>query len=78
MNVQELNLLLNDSSALFNADQEAALSEVVNQYPYFQAARALHLKALKNLDSFQYNQALEVTAAHTADRETLFQYITSS
>ncbi len=78
MNVQELNLLLNDSSAPFNAEQEAALSEVVNQYPYFQAARALHLKALKNLDSFQYNQALKVTAAHTADREILFHYITSS
>jgi len=78
MNVQELNLLLNDSSAPFNAEQEAALSEVVNQYPYFQAARALHLKALKNLDSFHYNQALKVTAAHTADREILFQYITSS
>jgi hypothetical protein len=77
MNVQELNLLLNDSSAPFNAEQEA-LSEVVIQYPYFQAARALHLKALKNLDSFHYNQALKVTAAHTADREILFQYITSS
>ena len=78
MNVQELNLLLNDSSAPLNAEQEAALGEILNQYPYFQAARALHLKALKNLDSFHYNQALKVTAAHTADREILFQYITSS
>ena len=78
MNVQELNLLLNDSSAPLNAEQEAALGEILNQYPYFQAARALHLKALKNLDSYHYNQALKVTAAHTADREILFQYITSS
>ena len=78
MKIQELNLLLNDSSAPMSAAQEAALAEVVAQYPYFQAARALHLKALKHQDSHHYNNALKVTAAHTADREILFQYITSS
>ncbi len=46
-------------------------------YPYFQAARAIHLKGLKNLNSFKYNNALKVTAAHTTDRDILFEFITS-
>ena len=53
------------------------LEEVANSYPYFQAARALHLKGLKNLNSYKYNQALKYTAACTADREVLFDFITS-
>ncbi|WP_445381265.1 hypothetical protein [Robiginitalea sp. IMCC43444] len=53
------------------------LEEVAHSYPYFQAARALHLKGLKNLNSYKYNQALKYTAACTADREVLFDFITS-
>ncbi|MDX1462916.1 MAG: hypothetical protein R3359_07660, partial [Marinirhabdus sp.] len=50
---------------------------VLDTYPYFQSARALQLKGLKNKNSFRYNDALKVTAAHTGDRDILFQYITS-
>ena len=57
--------------------QLAEIDTVVKKYPYFQSARALQLKGLKNNNSFLYNDTLKVTAAHTADRDILFQYITS-
>ena len=53
------------------------LDIVVQKYPYFQSARALQLKGLKNQESFRYNDALRLAAAHTADRDILFEYITS-
>jgi len=55
----------------------AALDLLIKKYPYFQSARALRLKGLKNQDSFLYNDALKLTAAHTTDRDILFEYITS-
>ena len=53
------------------------LASVIEKYPYFQSARALQLKGLKNDNSFLYNDALKLTAAHTTDRDILFEYITS-
>ena len=53
------------------------LKLIIDQFPYFQTARALYLKGLKNQDSFKYNNELKITAAHTTDRTILFDYITS-
>jgi hypothetical protein len=53
------------------------LATVIEKYPYFQSARALQLKGLKNENSFLYNDALKVTATYTTDRDILFDYITS-
>ncbi|WP_104734639.1 hypothetical protein [Hanstruepera ponticola] len=53
------------------------LEAIINKYPYFQSARAIHLKALKNNDSSDYNSALKVAAAYTTDRSILFDFITS-
>jgi hypothetical protein len=60
-----------------NEKQTIALENMVLQYPYFQAARALHLKGLYNQDSFRYNYELKKTAAYTTDRTILFEFITS-
>ncbi|WP_439130349.1 hypothetical protein [Polaribacter sp.] len=57
--------------------ETAELKTIVDDYPYFQSARALYLKGLKNQDSFKYNNELKITAAHTADRTVLFDFITS-
>jgi len=57
--------------------QAEALGSVLNEFPYFQSARALRLKGLYDQNSFKYNYALKVTAAHTADRSVLFDFITS-
>ncbi|WP_435414628.1 hypothetical protein [Polaribacter aestuariivivens] len=54
------------------------LKSIVEKYPYFQAARALYLKGLKNQDSFKYNNELKITAAFTTDRTVLFDFITSN
>ncbi|MBU3010791.1 hypothetical protein KO506_05220 [Polaribacter vadi] len=53
------------------------LKSTVETYPYFQSARALYLKGLKNQDSFKYNKELKITAAYTTDRTVLFDFITS-
>lgn len=53
------------------------LKLIVEKYPYFQSARVLYLKALKDQKSFRYNNQLKLTAAHTLDRSILFNFITS-
>ncbi len=60
-----------------NPEHLDELKAIVSEYPYFQSARALYLKGLKDKDSFKYNQELKHTAAYTTDRSVLFDYITS-
>lgn len=57
--------------------ETAELRAIIDEFPYFQAARALYLKGLKNQDSFKYNNELKTTAAFTTDRTVLFDFITS-
>jgi hypothetical protein len=77
MNVQDFTYLLQNPHEVVNASQTKELEAVLTEYPYFQAARAIHLKGLKTLNSFKYNDALKVTAAYTTDRDILFDFITS-
>ena len=76
MNINDLTYLLNKPEAT-NEKQTIALENIVLQFPYFQAARALHLKGLYNQESFRYNYELKKTAAYTTDRTVLFEFITS-
>lgn len=66
------------SPELLKAEHVSELKSIINEYPYFQSARALYLKGLKNQDSFRYNNELKRTAAYTTDRSILFEFITSS
>lgn len=59
------------------AEDASDLEMILQKYPYFQSARALQLKILKNENSYRYNEALKSAAAHTTDRDILFEYITS-
>ena len=77
MNTTELTYLLNRPTAI-NEKQTMALEIVLQQFPYFQSVRALHLRGLFNQDSFRYNYELKKTAAHTNDRSILFDFITSN
>jgi len=77
MNVQDFTYLLQNPDEVVSPVQTNQLEDVLSEYPYFQAARAMHLKGLKNLNSFKYNNALKLTAAYTADRDILFDFITS-
>ena len=76
MNISDLTYILNKPETI-NEKQTIALENVVLQFPYFQAARALHLKGLYNQESFRYNYELKKTAAYTTDRTILFEFITS-
>ena len=76
MNVTDYTYLMNKPDAI-TEKQADALGNVLNEFPYFQNARALRLKGLYNQNSFKYNYALKVTAAHTTDRTVLFDFITS-
>lgn len=60
-----------------SSNDVAELRRMVDKFPYFQSARALLLKGLKNQNSLYYNEALKITAAYTSDRNILFEYITS-
>lgn len=76
MNISNFTYLLANPQKITAADL-TELNILVNKYPYFQSARALQLKGLKNSESFLYNDALKLAAAHTTDRDILFEYITS-
>jgi len=62
-----------------NLVETAVVSELqtlITKYPYFQAPKAIQLKALKNSGSFTYNQKLKETAAYTTS-ESFNQKTTS-
>ena len=76
MNVTDYTFLINKPDTI-NEKQTEALHQVLEDFPYFQSARALRLKGIYNQNSFKYNYDLKVTAAHTTDRTVLFDFITS-
>ncbi|WP_396159484.1 tetratricopeptide repeat protein [Flavobacterium sp.] len=76
MNTNDYINLLNNSKAI-NDKQTLVLETIVNEFPFYQSARALYLKGLYNQESFRYNYELKKTAAHTTDRSVLFDFITS-
>ncbi|GAA0740156.1 hypothetical protein [Gaetbulibacter jejuensis] len=76
MQLQDFTYLLQNPQNI-TTDQISGITSVIEEYPYFQPARALYLKALKNKQSFKYNLELKTTAAYTTDRSILFDYITS-
>jgi tetratricopeptide (TPR) repeat protein len=76
MNVTDYTYLINKPDTITEKQTET-LGNVLEEFPYFQSARALRLKGLYNQNSFKYNYALKVTAAHTTDRTVLFDFISS-
>ena len=76
MNNTDFTYLLQHPQSV-TPQQTEELQSIIAEFPYFQSARAIHLKGLKNKESFKYNQELKVTASYTTDRSILFDYITS-
>ncbi|ASV30675.1 hypothetical protein [Maribacter cobaltidurans] len=77
MTITDFTYFLENPNKVVDPLQTKQLEDIIEEYPYFQAARALHLKGLKNLNSYKYNKALKTTAAYTTDRDVLFDFITS-
>ena len=76
MNTKTYIYLLANPQKISQEHQDE-LSYLIEEYPYFQSARALQLKGLKNSNNYLYNDSLKLTAVYTADRNILFEYITS-
>ena len=76
MNIEHYTYLLEHPEKI-TASDTTQLREIIDAFPFFQNAHALYLKGLKNQNSFSYNKALKLVAAHTTDRSILFEYITS-
>ena len=76
MNLTDYTYLINKPDAV-HEKQTDALEKVLEEFPYFQSARAVKLKGLYNQNSFKYNAALKITAAYSTDRLVLFDFITS-
>jgi tetratricopeptide (TPR) repeat protein len=77
LNKEEITYLLKHPENI-SEQHQVALGELIEDFPFFQPAQALYLKVLKNQNSHRYNQQLKKTAAYTADRSVLFEFITSN
>ena len=76
--VKENYIRLLENPVDINQQKTTDLKLVTEKYPYFQSAKALYLKGLKDQESFKYNNELKITAAYTTDRTMLFDFITST
>jgi hypothetical protein len=75
MNAEEFTHLITNPNTVSKA-QTLKLESVIDDFPYFQTARVLHLKGLKNQRDFKYNNTLKTVAAYTTNRTILFDFIT--
>ena len=76
MNNSDFTYILQHPQAVRH-QQTDKIKLIIDEFPYFQSARALYLKGLKKQESFIYNQELKITASYTTDRSILFDFITS-
>jgi len=76
MNTSNFTQLLQNPQHI-SANQVSDVRVIIDEFPYFQSARAIYLKGLKDQGSFKYNQELKTAAAYTTDRSILFDFITS-
>ncbi|WP_025124917.1 tetratricopeptide repeat protein [Myroides odoratimimus] len=76
MTLNELDILLRQPQQIQESDSPQ-LKQLIEKYPYFQSVRSLYLKSLYVQESTEYNLELKKTAAHTLDRDILFDFIVS-
>jgi len=51
------------------------ITDLVNEYPYFQAAQLLLVKNLQNEENIRFNKQLKLTAAYISNRSLLFELL---
>ena len=69
---QKFSNILRDSG-LRNAETEQQLAEIVEVFPFFQAARYLYLDCLQQRSAVSVDEELAALALHTHDREILYK-----
>jgi hypothetical protein len=66
-----------ENPGLLNNDTVTGLNEIINDYPFFQAARMLYLCNLKNINSYRFENELVKHAPFIPDRKKLFKLLNS-
>ncbi len=74
MNISEFYKYLNHPELLSQTTLKE-LEEVIERYPYFQAARMLYLKNLYQLNDDRFQATLSQTSAYIPDRKVLHNFI---
>ena len=73
--MQDFLKAIQDSN--FKPISTETLENISEQYPYFHLGKSILLKKYHVKEHFKYNSFLKNIAAHTIDRELLFEYINS-
>jgi hypothetical protein len=60
---------------LLNEESVGYLGEMIDEHPYFPAARILYLRNLKNIDSYKFDAELQKHAVFIPDRKVLYSFI---
>jgi tetratricopeptide (TPR) repeat protein len=71
MRSKELTLLMNNPKAI-HEDVLLELRNLMDEFPYFQTARLLYLKALCNIKDSSFASELRKSAFYSGDRKSLF------
>ena len=61
---------------LLDEDSVSGLKEMIEDYPYFPAARILYLRNLRNINSYRFESELVKHALFIPDRKMLFRLLT--
>jgi tetratricopeptide (TPR) repeat protein len=75
MNRDNFFKLLKNCDAGLNGPEIRDLKEIIENYPYFQAAHTLLAKAYLQQDSIHYDKTLKRAAAATGDRAVLYRFL---
>jgi hypothetical protein len=74
MTVNELYKLILNPSALTKASL-SELKQLIEEYPYFQAARMLYLKNLSVVEDIRFQKELKKMSVYISDRKRLYMLI---
>lgn len=66
------------SPELLNQNTVTELAQIINDYPYFQAARVLYLCNLRNLNNYRFEEELEKHAPFITDRKSLYKLLNTN
>ncbi len=74
LSLEQFTSFVNNINKL-NNDSTEVLSELIEQFPYFQTARLLYLKSLHNEKNINFDKQLKLTATYVNDRRILYKLI---
>lgn len=75
MNTQSFYTKLNPKKTSFRKDEIAEITQIQQEFPYFQLARMLNLKAMQLSGHNDFRLHLSQTATLVLDREVLFDFV---